>query len=50
MMRAQQGVTGRCSIAYLNALALQECAKNSNCTLVVSPGGTNVNVQPRAGG
>jgi hypothetical protein len=37
-------------IAYLNALALQECAKNSNCTLVVSPNGTNVNVQPRSGG
>ena len=37
-------------IAYLNALALQECAKNSNCTLVVSPNGTNVNVQPRTGG
>jgi hypothetical protein len=33
-------------IAYLNALALQECASNSNCTLVVTPGGTNVNVQP----
>lgn len=33
-------------IAYLNALALQECAGNSNCTLVVTPGGTNVNVQP----
>jgi hypothetical protein len=31
-------------IAYLNALALQECAGNSNCTLVVGPGGTNVNV------
>ena len=37
-------------IAYLNALALQECASNSNCTLVVSPGGTNVNVTPRPGG
>lgn len=37
-------------IAYLNALALQECAGNSNCTLVVSPGGTAVNVTPRQGG
>jgi hypothetical protein len=37
-------------IAYLNALALQDCAKNSNCTLVVSPNGTNVNVQPRPAG
>lgn len=37
-------------IAYLNALALQECASNSNCTLVVSPGGTNVNVTPRPTG
>ena len=37
-------------IAYLNALALQECAGNSNCTLVVNPnGGTNVNVTPRPG-
>lgn len=33
-------------IAYLNALALQQCAANSNCTLVVTPGGTNVNVNP----
>lgn len=37
-------------IAYLNALALQESAGNSNCTLVVNPnGGTNVNVTPRPG-
>ena len=34
-------------IAYLNALALQECAGNSNCTLVVSPEGTGVNISPR---
>ena len=34
-------------IAYLNALALQECASNSNCTLVVTDGGTNINVAPR---
>jgi hypothetical protein len=31
-------------VAYLNALALQDCARNANCTLVVTPGGTNVNV------
>jgi len=37
-------------IAYLNALALQECAGNSNCTLVVTNGGTNVNVAPRPSG
>ncbi len=37
-------------IAYLNALAVQECASNSNCTLVVNPGGTNINVTPRPGG
>ncbi len=37
-------------IAYLNALAIQECASNSNCTLVVNPGATNVNVTPRSGG
>jgi hypothetical protein len=37
-------------IAYLNALALQECAGNSNCTLVVTPGGTNINVGTRPAG
>jgi hypothetical protein len=37
-------------IAYLNALALQECAGNSNCTLVVAPTGTGVNVTPQGGG
>jgi hypothetical protein len=29
-------------IAYLNALAMQECAGNSNCTLVITPQGTSV--------
>lgn len=33
-------------IAYLEALALQECAKNSNCTLVVGSQ-AGVNVTPR---
>lgn len=36
-------------IAYLNALALQDCANNANCTLVVTSNGANVNVQPRSG-
>lgn len=35
-------------IAYLQAQAMQECARNSNCTLVVTPGGTNVNVNTGA--
>jgi hypothetical protein len=30
--------------SYLRALAMQACANNSNCTLVVSDGGTGVNV------
>lgn len=46
--RAQEALnnlyTDPAYIAYLNALALQECAKNSNCTLVVTDQGTNVNV------
>lgn len=38
-------------IAYLKALALQECASNENCTLVVTEDdGTDVNVTPRSGG
>lgn len=35
-------------IAYLQALAMQACASNSNCTLVITPDGTDVNVN--AGG
>jgi len=52
--RAQAALNGLYAdpnyIAYLNALALQECARNSNCTLVVSPNDTNVNVTPRPTG
>jgi hypothetical protein len=35
-------------IAYLEALAMQSCASNSNCTLVITDGDTGVNVN--AGG
>lgn len=31
-------------VSYLRALAIQECASNPNCTLVVTDGGSNVNV------
>lgn len=31
-------------VEYLNALALQACAANGNCTIVATPGGTGVNV------
>lgn len=48
--QAQEALQGLYSdpayIAYLQALALQDCAKNSNCTLVVSPNGTPVQVVP----
>jgi hypothetical protein len=37
-------------IAYLNALALQECAGNNNCTLIVGGNDTGVNVTPRPNG
>lgn len=33
--------------AYLRALAMQACAQNSNCTLVVTDGGTGVNVNTK---
>ena len=52
--RAQEALNNLYSdpnyIRYLNALALQDCAKNSNCTLVVTPDGTDVNVAPRPQG
>lgn len=45
---AQEALQGLYSdpayIAYMNALALRDCAKNNNCTLVVSSGGTGLNV------
>lgn len=34
-------------LRLLEIQAYQECAKHGNCTLVVTPGGTNVNVTPR---
>lgn len=49
--RAQEALAGIYSdpayVAYLQALATQECAKNSNCTLVITPSGTNVNINPQ---
>lgn len=49
---ALQGLyTDPAYIAYLQALALQECAANSNCTLVVTQGdGAGVNVNTSSGG
>ena len=45
--RAQAALNGLYTdpgyIAYLNALALQACAENSNCTLVSGAGGVNIN-------
>jgi regulator of protease activity HflC (stomatin/prohibitin superfamily) len=34
-------------LRYLEVQAEQSCATNPNCTLVVTPGGTNINVQPK---
>lgn len=31
-------------VEYLRALAMQDCARNGNCTLVVTPGGTGTNI------
>jgi len=51
--RAQEALAGLYTdpnyIAYLNALALQECAGNSNCTLIVGGNDTGVNVTPKQG-
>lgn len=48
--RAQEALAGLYTdpgyIAYLQALALQECAKNSNCTLIMGDS-AGVNVTPR---
>jgi regulator of protease activity HflC (stomatin/prohibitin superfamily) len=46
--QAQQALAGIYSdpayVAYLQALAMQECAGNNNCTLVINPDGSSVNV------
>ena len=46
--RAQEALAGVFAepgyVAYLQALAMQECARNASCTLVVAPPGTDVNV------
>jgi hypothetical protein len=46
--QAQEALQGLYSdpayINYLEALALQDCAANSNCTLVITDGGTDINV------
>lgn len=46
--QAQEALQGLYSdpsyIAYLEALATQACAANSNCTLVITDGGTDINV------
>lgn len=48
--RAQEALAGLYTdpayIAYLNAVAVGECAKNSNCTLIVGDS-AGVNIQPR---
>lgn len=46
--QAQEALQGLYSdptyITYLEALALRDCASNSNCTLVITDGGTAINV------
>ena len=50
--QAQEALQGLYSdpsyIAYLEALAMQQCAANSNCTLVITDGDTAINVAPGA--
>jgi hypothetical protein len=52
--RAQEALAGIFQVpgyvAYLEALAMQACADNPNCTLVFTPDGTDVNVNTGAGG
>jgi hypothetical protein len=51
--RAQEALQGLYTdpdyVAYLQALAMQACAANSNCTLVITDGGTGVNVNTDGG-
>jgi len=46
--RAQEALAGIFRepgyVAYLQALAMQDCARNSNCNLVITPQGADVNV------
>lgn len=52
--RAQAALAGLYTdpayIAYLSALAVQECAGNNNCTLIVGGDDTGVNITPRREG
>lgn len=52
--RAQEALAGLYTdpsyIAYLQAVALGDCAKNSNCTLIFGGADTGVNIQPRPSG
>lgn len=52
--RAQEALAGLYKdpsyIAYITALAIQECAGNNNCTLIIGGGDTGVNVTPRPNG
>lgn len=52
--RAQEALAGLYTdpayIAYLQAVALGDCAKNTNCTLIFGGNDTGVNVTPRPAG